>query len=219
MRKPSLTRTSLLLLSLIFITLLLFHGRVLRTTLSFYLETQMYPKLNYIFFPKPESKLRSLKRQFCPFGVDKGNVINKIDLKKCSQIADETLSDLEIEKEVRIEYHVDTLLESNDSYFSNCEDYFSHYCHFDKLQPVNEFEENFPLAFTFLIYRNFAQFEQLFRSVYRRHNFYCIHLDAKAELTMRNKVRLINEIHPKKFLCKMRKKCFYFHFIFKSAFS
>jgi len=40
-------------------------------------------------------------------------------------------------------------------------------------------EENFPLAFTFVVYTNARQVVRLLKAIYRPHNLYCIHPDAK----------------------------------------
>ena len=50
-------------------------------------------------------------------------------------------------------------------------------------------EREFPLAFGILIYKEFDQFEQLFRLIHRRYNFHCIHVDAKSDSTFKAKVR------------------------------
>ena len=47
--------------------------------------------------------------------------------------------------------------------------------HYNRRRPVNEMEANFPIAFGMLIYKQFDQFEQLFRILYRPYNFYCLH--------------------------------------------
>ena len=48
------------------------------------------------------------------------------------------------------------------------------------LEPVNEEEANFPLAFSILIYRDVEQVERLLRAIYRPQNYYCIHVDKKV---------------------------------------
>lgn len=50
------------------------------------------------------------------------------------------------------------------------------------MKPVSEEEYNFPLAFSMLIYKDFAQFERLFRAVYRPQNLYCIHVEQKSSV-------------------------------------
>ena len=41
-------------------------------------------------------------------------------------------------------------------------------------------EENFPIAYTIMMYRDVEQSERLLRSIYRPQNFYCIHIDKKS---------------------------------------
>jgi hypothetical protein len=40
--------------------------------------------------------------------------------------------------------------------------------------------ETFPLAFVILVDNNVEQLERLLRLIYRPHNVYCIHVDAKS---------------------------------------
>ena len=59
--------------------------------------------------------------------------------------------------------------------------------------PITELEQNFPLAFSILIYTDFQQFEQLLRTIYRPQNIYCIHVDKKSNKDFTDSVRwLIN---------------------------
>ena len=46
--------------------------------------------------------------------------------------------------------------------------------------PVSEQELQFPVAFSILFYKNLEQVENLLRTIYRPHNWYCLHLDADA---------------------------------------
>lgn len=48
------------------------------------------------------------------------------------------------------------------------------------MKPVSEEEYNFPIAFSMLIYKDFAQFERLLRAVYRPQNLYCIHVEKTS---------------------------------------
>ena len=48
-------------------------------------------------------------------------------------------------------------------------------------KPVSEEELNFPLAFSIKMHTNSYQVERLLRTIYRPHNFYCIHVDLKAD--------------------------------------
>lgn len=47
-------------------------------------------------------------------------------------------------------------------------------------KPVSEEELDFPLAFSIKMHANTHQVERLLRTIYRPHNFYCIHVDLKA---------------------------------------
>ena len=42
-------------------------------------------------------------------------------------------------------------------------------------------EEEFPLAFSMLVFKDFEMAERLLRTVYRPQNLYCIHVDSKAD--------------------------------------
>ncbi|XP_041346982.1 beta-1,3-galactosyl-O-glycosyl-glycoprotein beta-1,6-N-acetylglucosaminyltransferase-like [Gigantopelta aegis] len=41
-------------------------------------------------------------------------------------------------------------------------------------------EENFPIAFSILMFKHVSQVERLLRAIYRPQNYYCIHLDKKV---------------------------------------
>ena len=96
---------------------------------------------------------------------------------------------------------MDTALNSAEHYYrfsshhSNlssigCKSYFSYHKFFNKRLPLNGIEEQFPVAFGILIYHEVDQFEHLFRAIYTPWNFYCIHLDNKAEAEMKKLVSL-----------------------------
>ena len=42
-------------------------------------------------------------------------------------------------------------------------------------------EENFPIAFSILMFKDVEQTERLLRAIYRPQNVYCIHIDSKAQ--------------------------------------
>lgn len=61
-----------------------------------------------------------------------------------------------------------------------------------KFKPTkNELE--FPLAFSILFHKNFRQFERLFFVLHRHWNFFCIHVDAKVEVEIYEKIFKIQE--------------------------
>jgi hypothetical protein len=47
---------------------------------------------------------------------------------------------------------------------------------------ITDLEDNNPMAFTILVYKNFYQFQVLMRTLYVRSNFHCIHVDEKAPI-------------------------------------
>lgn len=49
---------------------------------------------------------------------------------------------------------------------------------------LTEEENNFSIAYSILMYRDAEQTERLLRSIYRPQNLYCIHVDAKASITV-----------------------------------
>ncbi|XP_002732311.1 beta-1,3-galactosyl-O-glycosyl-glycoprotein beta-1,6-N-acetylglucosaminyltransferase 3-like [Saccoglossus kowalevskii] len=71
----------------------------------------------------------------------------------------------------------------------NCREFRDNHGYFRGL--VNKQEKEFPLAFSILVYRSVAQMEQLLRTIYRPHNIYCIHVDAKSDLDIHNAVQSI----------------------------
>ncbi len=46
--------------------------------------------------------------------------------------------------------------------------------------PVSEEEVAFPIAFTLVVFKDLDQVARLLRMIYRRHNLYVIHADAKS---------------------------------------
>ncbi|KAL3886797.1 hypothetical protein ACJMK2_026769 [Sinanodonta woodiana] len=48
------------------------------------------------------------------------------------------------------------------------------------MSPLTYMEENFPIAFSLLLFKDIGQAERLLRAVYRPQNIYCIHVDEKS---------------------------------------
>ncbi|XP_046551048.1 beta-1,3-galactosyl-O-glycosyl-glycoprotein beta-1,6-N-acetylglucosaminyltransferase 3-like [Haliotis rubra] len=80
---------------------------------------------------------------------------------------------------------------------TNCTEFLSKRLY---IQEVSKAEEEFPIAFTVLLYKSFEQFERLLRSIYRPHNVYCIHVDAKSSSEVRNSVTSLTTCLPNVFL-------------------
>jgi len=61
---------------------------------------------------------------------------------------------------------------------SNCSQFIAkrHYA----MWPVNHEEEDFPIAFSILMFKDVEQFERLLRAIYRPQNLYCVHVDNRS---------------------------------------
>ena len=53
---------------------------------------------------------------------------------------------------------------------------------------VTDEEKNFPLAFTLIVYKEMFQIAMLLQTIYRPHNFYCIHVDKKSSKTFKQSI-------------------------------
>ncbi|XP_046366452.2 beta-1,3-galactosyl-O-glycosyl-glycoprotein beta-1,6-N-acetylglucosaminyltransferase-like isoform X1 [Haliotis rufescens] len=80
---------------------------------------------------------------------------------------------------------------------TNCNDFLSKRLY---IQEVSKAEAEFPIAFTVLMYKDFEQFERLLRAIYRPHNVYCIHVDAKSSSGVRDSVTSLATCLPNVFL-------------------
>ncbi|KAL3886799.1 hypothetical protein ACJMK2_026770 [Sinanodonta woodiana] len=56
------------------------------------------------------------------------------------------------------------------------------------MSPLTHMEENFPIAFSLLLFKDVGQAERLLRAVYRPQNLYCIHVDEKSPEDMKKAV-------------------------------
>ncbi|KAH9515052.1 Beta-1,3-galactosyl-O-glycosyl-glycoprotein beta-1,6-N-acetylglucosaminyltransferase [Bulinus truncatus] len=59
---------------------------------------------------------------------------------------------------------------------------------------------NFPLAYSIMMYRDASQAERLLRAIYRPSNYYCIHVDAKADKDVQEAMTGISRCLPNVFL-------------------
>lgn len=61
-------------------------------------------------------------------------------------------------------------------------------------------ELDFPLAFSIMMHKEVDRAERLLRMVYRPHNFYCVHVDAKASSSLRAAMQGVADCLPNVFL-------------------
>lgn len=57
-------------------------------------------------------------------------------------------------------------------------------------------EREFPIAYGMLLYRDVDQAERLLRAIYRPHNLYCLHVDAKSSRQVQDAVRGLAKCLP-----------------------
>ena len=60
-----------------------------------------------------------------------------------------------------------------------------------RISPLEDEDPDFPIAYNILLHDNVAQFERLFRAIYRPQNSYCIHIDAKSTPSFKTVVKTI----------------------------
>ena len=68
------------------------------------------------------------------------------------------------------------------------------------LVPLSVEEQNYPLAFSIAMYRDFEQTERLLRAIYQPQNIYCIHVDTKSPLLLHRTVRKLASCFPNVFV-------------------
>ncbi len=68
------------------------------------------------------------------------------------------------------------------------------------LEPLSQMENDFPLGYSIVMFKDVEQFERLLRAIYRPQNHYCIHVDAKASVAVRAGVRGIADCFNNVFL-------------------
>ena len=61
---------------------------------------------------------------------------------------------------------------------------------------ITKEEAEFPIAFSILTYDDFVQTERLLRAIYKPHNIYCVHIDAKADSVLKNAFIAISKCLP-----------------------
>jgi hypothetical protein len=67
---------------------------------------------------------------------------------------------------------------------------------------VTDEEMNFPLAYSIVMYTDVKQMMMLLRAIYRKHNSYCIHLDAGSDLEMQLQMKRLIKHLPNVFLAE-----------------
>ena len=76
---------------------------------------------------------------------------------------------------------------------------------------VSSEEKDFPLAFIFVVYTNVRQVVRLLKAIYRPHNLYCIHPDARQGEGFARVFRQISKCLDNVFVASKLEKVFYTH--------
>jgi len=82
----------------------------------------------------------------------------------------------------------------------NCDCFRSDLGYFLSPEDVTDDERRFPIAFSLLTYENLEQTERLLRLIYRPHNVYCIHVDAKSLAELRHGLEAITRCFDNVFI-------------------
>ena len=84
----------------------------------------------------------------------------------------------------------------------SCDCFRSDLGYFVSPEDTTDNERQFPIAFSLLTYENLEQTERLLRLIYRPHNVYCIHVDAKAPAEMHEGMEAIASCFDNVFIVK-----------------
>ncbi|KAI8797493.1 beta-1,3-galactosyl-O-glycosyl-glycoprotein beta-1,6-N-acetylglucosaminyltransferase 4 [Biomphalaria glabrata] len=82
---------------------------------------------------------------------------------------------------------------------ANCNEFIRDFG-FLRYPKVSEEEENFPLAFIVLFYKDLDQVLFLLRAIYRPHNVYCLSVDTKSSVEFLDAVRSVSKCLPNVFV-------------------
>ena len=72
------------------------------------------------------------------------------------------------------------------------------------VEPLNQEEANFPIAYSLLIFKFSEQVGRLLRAIYRPQNYYCIHVDIKADYLFYLTILRIADCFPNVFMASKR---------------
>ena len=67
-------------------------------------------------------------------------------------------------------------------------------------RPLSVEEEQFPLAYSIVMYKDVAMAERLLRAIYQPHNYYCIHIDASSKKIVKVAMKAISDCFDNVFI-------------------
>jgi len=126
------------------------------------------------------------------------------------QFFDNFLNDLKKENDHLNETILDNFENPNFSNSPACQKFKSTRKYITK--PLSYEEQNYPIAYSIVIHKDFQMFERLLRSIYQPQNYYCIHVDQKAPEKFKQAVKQLiscfeNVFHPSRSV-----KVYYLHY-------
>jgi hypothetical protein len=77
------------------------------------------------------------------------------------------------------------------------------------MQALSDEEENFPLAYDILMYKDVEQTERLLRAIYMPQNYYCIHVDKKAPSGVQKVIKKLTQCFPNVFVASKLEHVFW----------
>jgi hypothetical protein len=83
------------------------------------------------------------------------------------------------------------------------------FCKGYHMNPVNEEEASFPIAFNILMHTDVEQIEVLLRAIYRPQNIYCIHIDQKSSPSIVEAIQAISNCLTNVFIVSKRERVVY----------
>ncbi|CAG2205238.1 GCNT1 [Mytilus edulis] len=92
---------------------------------------------------------------------------------------------------------------------NNCNNFVNRY-KYDAYTVIQE-EREFPIAFSILTFKDVDQTERLLRSIYRPHNFYCIHIDNSSSEELHKSLRKIANCLSNVFIVSKTEDVIYNH--------
>lgn len=113
----------------------------------------------------------------------------KMTMPQCSKLVNGDPEEQKYSKEFMKEFSP-VALTARDymAYTTNCSHYLEERAFFLSALPE---EESFPLAYSMVLYKDIELVERILRAIYRPHNFYCLHVDKKADPSLLEAVRSI----------------------------
>ncbi|XP_063724908.1 beta-1,3-galactosyl-O-glycosyl-glycoprotein beta-1,6-N-acetylglucosaminyltransferase 4-like isoform X2 [Symsagittifera roscoffensis] len=184
----------------VFILKCTFLSSVLLTTLLYFVYLPLSPKqqikVNNFFINESSSNILNRSSTFRMIEPSP----NFYGLKdRCERLySSANVSEDDLGRGISVSKHIFSLQLTENGSFPTCEHYLSQRRRegFYNPQTTSEVERRWRVAYGILVYKNVDQVEQLLMSIYRQHNFHCIHVDSKATPTFKRQMERLASCFP-----------------------